>query len=258
MRNPWTVELGSGPLLATAIHNGHEMLPQLLLRSALSDRDRLREEDPFTGEMAAAIPTHVVVTSSRFTVDLNRPRESAVYRNPEDAWGLDLWSEAPTDEDLNTARGIYDGFYGLIAGLIASTVDQHGRFVLYDVHSYNHRRRGPAAAPENPADNPTVNLGTGSLPGNWRPVADAFIAGISRQEVLGERLDARENVRFRGGHLTKWVNENYGTHGCALAIEFKKVFMDEWSGQVDGIVLGDLKTALAATATLVIEALETI
>lgn len=258
MRNPWTVELGSGPLLASAIHNGHEMLPELARRSALSVEDRLREEDPHTGVIATAIPTSVVVSSSRFTVDLNRRRESAVYREPEDAWGLDLWAEPPTDSDIGAALRIYDDFYGLVGGLIESTIDQYGQFVLYDVHSYNHRRTGPGAPPADVFENPTVNLGTESLPGRWRPVADAFISVISQQEAGGERIDARENVRFKGGYLARWVHDHYGSYGCALAIEFKKVFMDEWSGDVDWVVVGELEAALAETATPVIAALETV
>ena len=46
-------------------------------------------------------------------------------------------------------------------------------------------------------------------------------------------MDVRENVRFRGGELSRWVNERYRDRGCALAIEFKKMFMDEWTGTVD-------------------------
>ena len=258
MRNPWTVEFGSGPLLATAIHNGHEMLPELARRSAMSVEDRLREEDPHTGVIATAIPTSVVVSSSRFTVDLNRRRESAVYREPGDAWGLDLWAEPPTDSDIAAALAIYDDFYSLVGGLIENTIDQYGHFVLYDVHSYNHRRTGPNAPPEDVNENPTVNLGTGSLPGRWRPVADAFMNAMSQQEAGGERIDVRENIRFKGGYLSQWVHDRYGTDGCVLAIEFKKVFMDEWSGDVDWVVVGELEGALAATATPVIAALETV
>lgn len=258
MRNPWTVELGSGPLLATAIHNGHEMLPDLAARSALPVEDRLREEDPHTGVIATAIPTYVVVSSSRFTVDLNRRRQSAVYRSPEDAWGLDLWVEPLTDADIAAALEIYDDFYALLGGLIESTIDQYGKFVLYDVHSYNHRRNGPSAPPEDANENPAINLGTGSLPGRWRPVANAFLTAISHQSAGGDRIDARENVRFKGGYLSQWVHDHYGEFGCALAVEFKKVFMDEWSGDVDWVVVGELEAALAATGTPIIAALDTV
>jgi hypothetical protein len=35
-------------------------------------------------------PTHIIVTRSRFEVDLNRPRDKAVYRCAADAWNLDV------------------------------------------------------------------------------------------------------------------------------------------------------------------------
>ena len=57
-------------------------------------------------------------------------------------------------------------------------------------------------------------------------------------------LDVRENVRFEGRHLAQWVHENYGDVGCALAIELKKVFMDEWTGELDVERMSQLGEAL--------------
>jgi N-formylglutamate deformylase len=63
----------------------------------------------------------------------------------------------------------------------------------------------------------------------------------------GDRLDVRENVRFEGRQLAKWVHERYGELGCALAIELKKVFMDEWTGEVDPERMARLGDALLAS-----------
>jgi hypothetical protein len=63
--------------------------------------------------------------------------------------------------------------------------------------------------------------------------------------VLDHELDVRENVRFRGGELSRWVNQRYGDRGGALAIEFKKTFMDEWTGVLDRRHLEGLQHALA-------------
>ena len=38
----------------------------------LSDADRLREEDPFTGQAVRGLPQHVIAHRSRFEFDLNR------------------------------------------------------------------------------------------------------------------------------------------------------------------------------------------
>ena len=50
----------------------------------------------------------------------------------------------------------------------------------------------------------------------------------------GRRLDVRENVAFQGkGEQTRFVHERYPGRGCAIALEFKKFFMDEWTGEPD-------------------------
>lgn len=120
--------------------------------------------------------------------------------------------------------------------------------MLYDIHSYNHRRPGPESSPEPEIDNPQVNLGTGTLPGRWRQVADAFLTS------MGATIDVRENVKFRGRAVAAFVHEKFGDVGCALAIEFRKSFMDEWTGEVDGLALKHLAVALGETRGPVWEA----
>ena len=41
----------------------------------------------------------------------------------------------------------------------------------------------------------------------------------------------RENVKFQGRAVSWWVHERYPGVGCCLALEFKKTFMDEWTGR---------------------------
>ena len=84
----WCLHVGSGQLIATAVHDGHEVRDEVAQHLALTDAARLRKEDPFTGDWAQAASNQVIGTRSRFEVDLNRPREKSVYRPPEDAWGM--------------------------------------------------------------------------------------------------------------------------------------------------------------------------
>jgi len=94
----WRIEQGEGPVVAMAIHDGHAVRAEVRQHLALSEEVRLREEDPFTGQWTVVAPTRVVGLRSRFEVDLNRPREKAVYLTPEDAWGLKVWTgELPED-----------------------------------------------------------------------------------------------------------------------------------------------------------------
>jgi len=80
-------------------------------------------------------------------------------------------------------------------------------------------------------------------------VVDRFIADLRACDFLGRRLDVRENVKFQGGHFSRWVHQTYPESGCALAIEFKKFFMDEWTGVVDEAALSALVSSWSRVAT---------
>ncbi|MCZ6792402.1 MAG: N-formylglutamate amidohydrolase [Planctomycetota bacterium] len=220
------------PLVAAAIHDGHEVRDDLLERLGLDGAGRLREEDPFTGVWTEVAPTRVVGLRSRFEVDLNRPRGSAVYRKPEDAWGLDLWRGDLPAEQVERSLGSYDEFYGQVKELFGAMERRFGRFVVLDLHSYNHRRAGPDEEPSDPQANPEVNVGTGTLDrARWAPVVDRFIDDLRRFDYLGRHLDVRENVKFQGGEFCRWLHESFPESACGVAVEFKKFFMDEWTGE---------------------------
>lgn len=245
---------GAGvPVLASAIHAGHRMRGELLPYVALDDDTRLREEDPYTAAWTGCAPGHIVVRRSRFEVDVNRPRDRAVYLAPEDAWGLDVWRTPLPDAMVGTSLQEYDDFYAAVAAVLDECVSLHGGFVLLDLHSYNHRRGGPDAAPDDPAENPEVNLGTGTMDrARWEPVIDAFVSTFAEEGV-----DIRENVKFRGGQLAAWVHGRYPT-GCVLAVEFKKTWMDEWSGVRDDRAHARIASLLADAVPRVARGLEAV
>lgn len=102
-----------------------------------------------------------------------------------------------------------------------------------------------------------MNVGTGSLDrARWAPVVDAFIDAMAAQRLDGRPLDVRENVRFKGANVAAWTHERYPGRGCAPAIEFKKIFMDEWTGEPERAQVEQLAAALAATVEPVTRALE--
>ncbi|MFW5469292.1 N-formylglutamate amidohydrolase [Knoellia sp. CPCC 206435] len=245
----------SGQLVATAIHAGHDLREETAGLVVLDEETRLREEDPFTDEIAARCPARLVVHRSRFEVDLNRDRDAAVYRRPEDCWGLEVWRDSPLPEDVTErSLALHDDFYARL-GERLDVVAERGPFVLYDVHSYNHRRDGADQPMAEPEDNPEVNVGTGSLDRDrWGGVVDAFIASLAGAGTPGGEIDVRENVRFKGAHLSGWVHERYPDHGVALALEFKKTYMDEWTGRPDAARIDVLSRGLAGTVDPVLRA----
>lgn len=228
----WTISRGDGPIIATAIHAGHSLRPDVSALTALTDEQRLREEDPFTDRWVGNGDASIAVDRSRFEVDLNRARDIAVYQEPDDAWGLDLWTSTPSTDMVAASLDIYDEFYRDLGALCDSAAATNRRFVVFDLHSYNHRRRGPEAPVDDPEANPEINVGTGTVDRDvWGGVVDVFSDAMREHPFDGGHLDVRENVRFKGGFMSRWINERYAGRGCALAIEMKKTYMDEWTGE---------------------------
>lgn len=243
----------SGPVVATSVHAGHGLRPEIAEAMVLDEATRLREEDPFTDRIAAVVPDRALTSRSRFEADLNRPRREAVYRRPDDCWGLDVWHGGTLSRELfEGSLATYDAFYDALAPRL-DALSERGPFVLLDVHSYNHRRDGADAAPAPAEENPEVNVGTASIDSEtFGPLVERFLGDI---RAAGS-VDARENVAFEGRALAWFVHDRYPGVGCVLALEFKKVWMDEWTAEVDEERLEGLKTALAATLPGLREELE--
>lgn len=231
----WSVTRGPGPLIATAIHDGHDLRPSVAKAMILSDADRLREEDPFTGQAVAGVPTYILGHRSRFEFDLNRGAEGAIYRTPEQSWGLEVWEGEPDEKLFEESLRIHAAYYRMLGALLDDIAAAHPQFVLIDVHSYNHRRDGPDGAPTPQEKAPDVNIGTSSMPReHWAFLLDPLMEAMRGYDFNGRSLDVRENVAFQGkGEQTRFVHERYPGQGCAIALEFKKFFMDEWTGEPD-------------------------
>lgn len=237
------------PVIATAIHAGHAVRPEIAERLALSEEERLREEDPFTDRWTAVAPLRVVGRISRFEVDLNRPRDGAVYRVPDDAWGLEVWRGELPQDVVDRSLERYDAFYEAMGRLLDEMKERFGSYVVLDLHSYNHRRDGAGAPPADPAGNPEVNLGTSNLDlDRFGPLLERL--GATLHEATG--LDVRTDVKFRGGQFSRWVNDRHAGDACSIPIEFKKTFMDEWTGLPDESAIARIRSGLDAAIQAII------
>jgi N-formylglutamate amidohydrolase len=227
----WHLHEGDGPTIGLAVHAGHEIRADLLPYLAIDEATRIREEDPYTDFWTLACDSQIITRRSRFEVDLNRPSDHAICVQPADCWNLEVWSEELPQSLTERSLAEHAAFYQMLGRVLTGLEQRHGRFVVYDIHSYNHRRHGPREEAADPAANPEINIGTGTMNRElWAPVVDRFIAELRGFDFLGRHLDVRENVKFKGGYLAQFVHENFPASGCALAIEVKKSFMDEWTG----------------------------
>ncbi|ARM30458.1 N-formylglutamate amidohydrolase [Prosthecochloris sp. HL-130-GSB] len=247
---------GLSPLIAVALHHGHDVRPEVLDLMMIGETDRLREEDPYTGELTSVAASRVINYVSRFEVDLNRPPSRAVYRRPEDAWGLEIWNSPLPASVVRRSMDEYRQFYYHAARLLSGIEARFGRFVVFDIHSYNCRRSGPGALPDDPMLNPDINIGTGSMNRClWASVVERVMSELCQVTLSGRHLDVRENVKFQGGYFASWVHRHFPHTGCVIAIECKKFFMDEWAGELDRVSFGVLHGALHKAASGVLEVL---
>lgn len=224
---------GERPLVAAAIHAGHKLRPRVAKWINLDEKTRLREEDPFTDAWIKVGDLRIVRDYSRFQVDMNRKRQKAVYRKPEDAWGLKVWKDNLPLEVVENSLKEYDDFYAEVKNTLTELQNRVGPFVVLDLHSYNHIRPKPDSPPANPEKNPEVIVGTSNMDrGRWAPVVERLLTDLGSFDFLGRHLDVRENVKWAGGQFSQWIHNTFPEHGCSFAIEFKKTFMDEWSGEL--------------------------
>ncbi len=92
---------------------------------------------------------------------------------------------------------------------------------------------------------------------HWAGVVDPLIEAMRGFDFNGRRLDVRENIAFEGkGEQTRFVHDRYPMRACAIALEFKKFFMDEWSGEPDPVELGAMRRLIAFTAATARDLLE--
>ena len=245
----WEESTSNLPAIAFALHGGNLISAQAAEELILNQSDRRREEDPYTGLLSSIAPTRLNIRHSRFEVDLNRQRDEAIY--PPEVWGLRVWDKEPSKKLAASSLQKYDAFYGRAKVLLDDMSGRYPKFLVLDLHSYNHRRQGPYSPAEPPELNPEINIGTGNVDRpHWGHVIDQFMGSLSQFNYHGRNLDVRENVRFRGGHFSAWVQENYGAVACTLAIEVKKFFMNEWT---DELYFGSLDSVRSALRQAVLE-----
>jgi N-formylglutamate amidohydrolase len=235
-----------------ALHHGSALREEVRAQLAIGPHQRRREEDPHSGDWARISPNHAIALRSRFEVDLNRPPQSAVYREPDDAWGVRVWNSRPPPALIERSLAEHALFYRTMHTALDILLERSERVLVLDLHCYNHRRSGPNAPPDDPRRNPDLNVGTGTMDrARWAPVVDAFIDAARNERAI----DVRENVRFRGAYFPSWVHRTFPDRACALALEVKKTFMDEWTGEIDLAAHAAWRDVIRAGTIAALEAL---
>ena len=106
--------------------------PKLLNFLHIGEFDRLREEDPCTGYFTDIAPSRFIIHTSRFETDVNRPRESAVYRYPEQSWGIKVWKDNVPEKVWENSLKQYDDFYNWLKQQITLFIEKSG-FIVFTI-----------------------------------------------------------------------------------------------------------------------------
>lgn len=253
----WFIRRGIGPVMTTAVHAGHVIRDELKPFLNPDAGIYRREEDPLTDIWASLGDQVFWPYNSRFEVDLNRPRERALSARAEDTWGLPIWKKPPPADAIERSLVQHDEFYELMTRWLQALINTHGKVLLIDIHSYNHRRHGRDEAPSSAQDNPDIDLGFTTFDhARFGDLAARFQGALASHKTGGKFFDVRENVRYPdGGHWPEWVYARFPEHICTITVEYKKMYMDEWTGTADLNRVEDIRAGLANAIGVAREAL---
>jgi hypothetical protein len=235
------------PQIAVAIHAGHWVRPELLPFMALSDSQRLFEEDEATEMMIHPFSNALWALESRAVYDLNRDEDTALPLTPEQFWGIRVYREAPPPEMNKKSLESHRRFYRYLGTLITHLLDQFERCMVYDIHSYNITRQQAKGFD----DPPVFNLGTRGIDRNrWRQEVDDWLSLLGTIRLPGITPTVAENSVFMGhGELCRRLTD-WDSRILVLPTEVSKVYMDERTGQV----YPQVTNALASELTRIMKA----
>ncbi|MBD3636319.1 MAG: DUF1704 domain-containing protein [Crocinitomicaceae bacterium] len=219
------------PFVCTAIHDGHNFREELQDNIIHTEYERWYEEDPKTLEFISSFPIVLAGKDSRFEYDLNRPPETAVYK---DAWGKPVWKKALTARERTTSLSKHENFYRVVEALITKLEKLFKACVVYDIHSYNYKRHE--------RDVPVFNVGTERIDvKKFGNVKNAFLKGLASIELPDIKNTTAENDVFMGrGYLLQFVTEKFD-NTLVLATEIKKIYCNEETGEYFSQVIDSIR-----------------
>ena len=222
------------PAIFTAIHAGNTIQEHLQGKLALEEKERRYEEEPFTGAMLASFPIVLEGLESRFQYDLNRPLDTAIY---EEARGKKVWNVALTAKERQESIQRHQSYYKVIHALISVLEKKFHRCIVYDLHSYNHKRLA--------LDAPLFNIGTHFID---KALFQPVLNHLKRQLVKTEFLNLENRVAFDAvfsgkGYQAAFIHKQHSRSLC-VPLEVKKVYMDETTGELYPLMLEEITGAL--------------
>ncbi len=222
------------PFACFAIHDGHNLRPELISKCNLSDFERWQEEDPFTYEFISSFPIIMAGRDSRYEYDLNRRPEEAIYK---EAWGKKVWKEPLTRDEINLSITKHNNFYLVLKALLEKLENRFSSVLLFDIHSFNYKRLPDSA--------PMFNLGTEKISNSrFRKILDYFLKELARIHLPNVNVNVAENDVFKGNGYFLDYSMNLSPAILTLATEIKKVYCDEENGETFPVIIEKISNQL--------------
>jgi hypothetical protein len=224
---------------AVVMHTGSRIRPELMDAMIVEQEDRFREEDPYADVFVSELPIRIIARDSRFEYDLNRVRRKSIYPYGEKKFGLDVWNRELNDHEKAPALLKHREFHDLVDLVMQFLLKKMRFVVVFDMHTYCYQRDSKPEWYEDP--NPEINLGTTAVNRDvFGEVIETFKSNLRGQIINSHEVRVEENSVFEGGYLSMRLSRKWFDKVLVMAIEYKKIFMDEWSGEVYPAVLEDL------------------
>lgn len=215
-----------------ALHAGNRVRTNLDPVMSATAEERFREEDPYTNRFLNGLPIQIIARDSRFEYDLNREPHRAIYGHERNIWGIRVWNKELNEKERNLSLISHREFHDLM-DVVVRYLLLHGKYaLLFDIHSYCFQRKG--AIPWYRDPNPEINIGSKAVN---RTVFGKIIEDF-KQFLYGLNIDdhpirVKENAVFGGGYLARRLSKAYPDRLLVLAMEYKKIFMNELTGELD-------------------------
>ena len=213
------------------LHANSRIRAELIEKTALTKEQRHRDEDPFTELFIKKFPVQIIARDSRFEYDLNRDRESCIYKKYKKKWDLLIWKQEPNAKEREVSCEKFDEFFNLMEITCDFLLKQNRYAFIFDMHSFCYRRFEDQkwfidAKPE-------INIGTkASNKELFDPLINYFQKSLSKTIIDGHKIRVAENDIFKGGYLSRRVGKKYYNQILTYALEYKKIFMDEITGEL--------------------------
>ena len=221
------------------MHAGSRIRPELSDALSVKKADRFREEDPYMDAFIRDFPIRIIALDSRFEYDLNREPHRAIYPFGQPKWGLKVWNRELTRDERMLSLRKHREFHDLVDLVTRYLLQQNRYALIFDLHSYCYQRKKQHTWFDDPK--PEINLGTKPVNKKlFRKAIERFLEDLSGVRIENHPVRVAENEVFPGGYLSRRLSKEWYKSVLVLALEYKKIFMDECTGELYREILDTL------------------